>query len=250
MATVAAATTTAVPRASTAALRSVGGSLAAFGTFVGTSACADQWTTPERANAIGLAFGAALNFLLQRRAFGANLLAECKGGPRATVLRYALAEAVIVGSQQGLFVLGVRKFNLGNSHCVDVAGGFSAPAIGEHDFLAWDGPSTLNHAQQLPQHAHPATATMAANEASSTPLLASANVHQSPAELATAPQHAEPSLQLDSPVRGSVGTAVDWVRSVGLEETKLLLALRVASQATVFAVVSFPLRRHWVFARR
>ena len=59
------------------------------------------------ANGVGLAAGAALNFVLQRKAFAANL-AACHGGVRGTLIRYWTAECIIVSTQQSLFVLGLR----------------------------------------------------------------------------------------------------------------------------------------------
>eukprot|EP00929_Paragymnodinium_shiwhaense_P097378 TRINITY_DN59084_c0_g1_i1.p2 TRINITY_DN59084_c0_g1~~TRINITY_DN59084_c0_g1_i1.p2 ORF type:complete len:197 (+),score=34.01 TRINITY_DN59084_c0_g1_i1:137-727(+) len=153
------------------AARSIGGSLGAFATYLGVSACADLCLDPATANATGIAAGATLNFALQRRAFGATL-AACRGGAQATFLRYCLAEAAIIGSQQGLFVCGLRW--LGNGSALVPAA--AAPAV---------------------QHA------------------------------------AEPDAQVASPS--------------SLDE-KSLMALRVASQGIVFVVLSFPIRKYWVFA--
>eukprot|EP00931_Biecheleriopsis_adriatica_P033978 TRINITY_DN19679_c0_g1_i1.p1 TRINITY_DN19679_c0_g1~~TRINITY_DN19679_c0_g1_i1.p1 ORF type:complete len:148 (-),score=23.46 TRINITY_DN19679_c0_g1_i1:62-505(-) len=88
------------------AAKSAGGGLAAFTTYMATSSLGDHFTTPEIANCVGLAAGASLNFALQRRAFAANL-AACRGGVRGTLLRYWIAEGIIVTSQQSLFVGGL-----------------------------------------------------------------------------------------------------------------------------------------------
>mmetsp|Transcript_145716 Transcript_145716/g.254255 ORF Transcript_145716/g.254255 Transcript_145716/m.254255 type:complete len:172 (-) Transcript_145716:25-540(-) len=89
------------------AAKSAGGSFLAFAFYLSVSAGGDLVTAPEFANGLGLVSGAAANFLLQKRAFGATL-AACSGGAGATLVRYWLAEFAIVASQQGLFVLGLH----------------------------------------------------------------------------------------------------------------------------------------------
>lgn len=92
-------------------VKSAGGGLAAFAAYLSVSTCFDTVLPAQYANAIGISAGMALNFTLQRRAFGA-ILASCRGGTKATLMRYVMAEALIVCSQQSLFVLGLDSLNL------------------------------------------------------------------------------------------------------------------------------------------
>merc|ERR1712087_411523 len=74
------------------------------------ASCSDTFVTPPWANAGGLFAGASANFFFQQRAFGA-ILPLCRGGTRATLVRYTFAEVLIVTSQQVLFVLGLQALH-------------------------------------------------------------------------------------------------------------------------------------------
>ncbi|CAE8613711.1 unnamed protein product [Polarella glacialis] len=76
------------------------GSAASFCSYLGCCHLVDQWLgDPGRANCAGLAVGASLNFVLQRRAFapGASM-------GRAMLGRYLAAEAIILSLQHFLFL--------------------------------------------------------------------------------------------------------------------------------------------------
>mmetsp|Transcript_13049 Transcript_13049/g.24673 ORF Transcript_13049/g.24673 Transcript_13049/m.24673 type:complete len:167 (+) Transcript_13049:67-567(+) len=124
------------------------GSFAAFCSYIGVCHYADDVLDPGRANALGLATAASVNFMLQRFSFAPG--ADLSG---AMLRRYLVAEAIIVSVQQSFFL------------CL------------------------------LPVRLHLASGM-----------------------------------------------------GISPEDPRLMATLRAASQASVFLAVSFPLRKHWVFA--
>lgn len=182
------------------AARSIGGSLAAFTAFLSVSTCADYWTTPENATALGILSGASLNFTLQRRAFGATL-ASCRGGAKATLLRYCIADIIIMGLQQGIFTWSLRAVQSSDTP----ARGSKAP------------PSPRAVGSDVPSIGRPSGFVAGG-----------------------AP---------DDALDGCAAADVPSGDGTAAASRQTLLALRMASQVTVFLAVSFPLRRHWVFAK-
>eukprot|EP00405_Crypthecodinium_cohnii_P016091 CAMPEP_0206445870 /NCGR_PEP_ID=MMETSP0324_2-20121206/15785_1 /ASSEMBLY_ACC=CAM_ASM_000836 /TAXON_ID=2866 /ORGANISM="Crypthecodinium cohnii, Strain Seligo" /LENGTH=143 /DNA_ID=CAMNT_0053914207 /DNA_START=98 /DNA_END=529 /DNA_ORIENTATION=+ len=84
-------------------LGSSAGSVLAFGGYLATSSLLDRFVEPTYANGGGLLASTTINFGMQRAVFA-------PGAAMSNVIyRYVIAEAIIVASQQGVF-LGLLPF--------------------------------------------------------------------------------------------------------------------------------------------